>query len=249
MSKKDVMMFKQLNEKSNTCISICSQFADNRFILESLSEKEYSSFLNLHGNIKKKEFLIGRYSAKCAVSELAPDLSMNDICVKSGIFGEPLIDTYNTQRYFVSISHKGNVSVAIASNLTGSIGIDLEYDNKNRFEAIELVCSEKERKKFSPDGLHMILWTAKEALSKLFKTGLMTNFQIFEIDSIQLKNGVWHGTYSYFTQFEFQTIVLCGYVLTIVLPAFIDINIDKKGVKLFFETLQNIGNTKNKFEY
>ncbi|WP_206868960.1 4'-phosphopantetheinyl transferase family protein [Clostridium zeae] len=209
---------------------------------ESLSEKENIHFLNLHGKIKKKEFLIGRYSAKCAVSGLADNLSMNEITVRNGFSGEPLIDTNGEQQYYISISHKGNVSVSIASNLTEFLGIDLEYDDKNRFEAIELICSEKEKIKFLPYGLHIILWTAKEALSKALKTGLIEGLRKYEIESIRLENDVWYGTYSYFKQFKFQTIVLYGYVVTIVLPTFIDINIDTKSIKQFFESLEDIEN-------
>ena len=71
--------------------------------------------------------------------------------------------------------------------------------------------AEKELIRKYPDSYEFmltLLWTAKEALSKILKTGLMTSFKILEIDKIEHKDGYWLSYYKSFGQYKvisFQT--------------------------------------------
>ncbi len=221
MSEKESILLRQCNEQLNICISFCHYNEKDKCLVNYLCDREKENYTRLNARIKKEEYLIGRYTAKYAVKGLAPHLDMADIHVNSGIFHEPLIITDQNVPFFVSISHKANMAVALVSTLTGSIGIDLELANTKYNEAIELVCTDKEKYKHCSKGLHMVLWTAKEAVSKVFKTGLKADFKMFEVDEINRDGNILWGSFTYFPQFCFKCLLLNDVIISVVLPVFL----------------------------
>jgi len=88
---------------------------------------------------------------------------------------------YLTDGRFISISHTGDAAAVVISSI--SVGIDLEHykDKIKRVATRFLHASEGERPKDLDEILYLTqLWTAKEALYKLYKKpGLIFSEQLF----------------------------------------------------------------------
>lgn len=62
-----------------------------------------------------------------------------------------------------------------------------------------------------------ILWTAKEALSKVLKTGLTMDMKLFEINQLEERD-IYRGSFTIFTQYQFLSFIIEDTVFTIVTP-------------------------------
>jgi 4'-phosphopantetheinyl transferase len=92
------------------------------------------------------------------------------------------------------------------------MGIDLEGIDSTRYETILSQRSEKERKWVQAanreDTLQFAtaLWTAKEALSKVLCTGLMSPVQIYNLSEFtRINQGHYEGTFRNFGQYKTMT--------------------------------------------
>ncbi|MEQ7053655.1 4'-phosphopantetheinyl transferase superfamily protein [Paenibacillaceae sp. P-4] len=172
---------------------------------------------------RKKSYIAGRYSAKRAVTELMPTLRYQSIFVESGVFGQPFLVLEQASNLQVSITHSGCVGAAIAFPESHPMGIDLEFMNDDKLGIMERHMTAQERGfinrvNCSYPLLVTMLWTSKEALSKVLRTGLTVSMGLLEIQEIKECNGVIRCTYSQFPQYASSSYVLGHYVCTIVSP-------------------------------
>lgn len=89
-----------------------------RFIDRILTEKEKESYLQLHNEARKIEFVAGRFAAKEAFAKAMGTgigkLSFQDIEVKNSELGAPFIESkqQSSMNIFVSITHSREYAVA-----------------------------------------------------------------------------------------------------------------------------------------
>ncbi|MCM3291530.1 4'-phosphopantetheinyl transferase superfamily protein [Paenibacillus sp. MER 180] len=173
---------------------------------------------------RKKSYILGRYSAKRAVTELMPTLKYQSIFVESGVFGQPFLVLEQASNLQVSITHSGCVGAAIAFPESHPMGIDLEIindDDKLGIMERHMTALERgfvDRVNCSYPLLVTLLWTSKEALSKVLRTGLTVSMELLEIQEVMECNGIIRCTYSQFPQYASNSYVLGHYVCTIVSP-------------------------------
>lgn len=103
------------------------------------------------------------------------------------------------------------------------MGIDIENMNSDHFDVLETQITEQEKKllkkvDLSPESGNTILWTVKEALSKILKTGLMTPMEIYEVENIDKCAGYVSGVFRNFPQYKFISLIYNDYVSSIVYP-------------------------------
>lgn len=55
---------------------------------------------------------------------------------------------------------------------------------------------------------YTLLWNIKESLSKIIKTGLMIDFKILELESIELENGYHVGYFKNFPQYKSVSLII-----------------------------------------
>lgn len=96
----------------------------------------------------------------------------------NSIFDFPVIIHPNIHNTNVSIAHTNHSAVAVAFPETHPVGIDIEdiCDERSQTISTQLTDSEKSLRtnlSISEALFNTILWTAKESLSKVLKTGLM----------------------------------------------------------------------------
>ena len=191
-----------------------------------LHPEELKYFHSLSALKRKKDYLLGRYSAKRALLYLsdtrsAPTIhSAPAIHIKPGIFQQPLVNGPGCEELSICITHSGNLAAAVAFPTGHPLGIDLERKDRTLVETLKqhidqeelpptLLCaSEAER--------YTRVWTVKESLSKILKCGLTTPFSILRLRADPSAGGpVWSGGFENFSQYRF--ISLCSKELSFAL--------------------------------
>lgn len=161
-------------------------FLEKRYL--NYQEKQHHKGLLLN---KRKEYLISRIAIKDAIRAYLEDRFGRktypvEIFIEYDDNGKPhpkgLEELENVE---ISLSHKGNESVAIASDKP--VGIDLEQIEERSSDFIEMSFTENELKlikgKDMPEWTTR-LWVAKEAYGKMLGVGLVGNPKQYEIKSI-----------------------------------------------------------------
>jgi phosphopantetheinyl transferase (holo-ACP synthase) len=87
---------------------------------------------------------------------------------------------------------------------------------------------------YSYSAMLIVLWTAKEALSKVLKTGMMTPFYVYEINKITAKNKYVISDFKNFAQYKGISFNLGSYVCTIVYPKSTEIYLNITYLKKVF---------------
>jgi 4'-phosphopantetheinyl transferase len=191
---------------------------------ELLGPTEAAYFSTLRFERRQKSYLLGRYAAKLALSQVLSEPNLKAIEVLKGVFDQPIVHCERHERWNVTLSHTESLAVALAYPAGHPMGIDVEQISQSRYETImsELSSQETSWVKNSARGKHGVataLWSAKEALSKAITTGLMTPFQIYELAEFhQLHSGVLEVLFRNFAQYKARVWLGSSYVLSIALP-------------------------------
>lgn len=195
------VLFEDNYEKANT-----RDYMVKRFL--SVPEREAYDTLAPR---KKRQWLGGRIAAKDAVKHClwqergVFDFYPKELRIENNQLGKPIAianvsDTYDAQLE-LSIAHKDNIAVAIASK--NAIGIDIERIEARTDEFLDLALASTEQalveagttQEIAKDELVTRIWSAKEAIAKKQGTGLEgkpKNFVVEEINDARMKiNGQW----------------------------------------------------------
>lgn len=200
-------------------------------------EKEYLASLRFEK--RRKSYLIGRYIAKMAISKLVKEECLQKISISSGVFNQPIVN-YAMPNIQVSLTHSDNFSGAIAFLEGHPMGIDLELINNDghNIDALETYTTSKEKDlvdklPYNYETKLTFLWTIKEALSKVLKTGLMTPFNLFQVNKIDLFPEYCLSYYQNFAQYKALTFILHNYVCSIAYPQKTELDFNIAELKKF----------------
>jgi 4'-phosphopantetheinyl transferase len=207
-------------------------------------ERKYYETLKFQKRIKS--YLIGRLAAKKAIAALTETNDLSRILIQAGIFTQPIATCENQSNVQVSISHCEDFGAAVAFPEAHPMGIDLEQINVKQNKVIEREVTESEitlvkRLPLPYEVMLTLLWTAKEALSKVLKTGLMTPFPIFEVDQIELRQDYMMSHYKNFAQYKAISFILGSCVCSITCPMKTEFMINIHSLKETFY-LENFNN-------
>lgn len=197
-----------------------------------LTKSEENEFNALTSEIKKKSYVLGRYTAKQTISLLIRDKNLRDIEITKGILGQPVVHIKSKKNVEISISHERDVYASVAFLYEFPFGIDIErVTHKNL--AVLIRCSSKEER-LNVKYLEMtsiesltLLWTTKEALSKILKTGLTLPFWFYEIKGCNfVANNHIVSSYKYFSQYISISFVIKDFICTFTCPHLKNIHIE-----------------------
>ncbi len=208
--------------KAVLCCCYFSSKFDYDSIIEHLNAHERSYFDTLQYEKRIRSFLIGRFTAKQAVAALTGENRVASITIQSGVFTQPIV-VPNNRNIQVSITHCDNFGAALAFPDVHPMGIDIERISLHKQNVLEQQLTATEIKKIksltiSYDFGLTLLWTVKEALSKVLKTGLMTPFEVYEISEIELHDNYITCKYKNFAQYRAMSFYTGNYVCSIVMP-------------------------------
>lgn len=173
---------------------------------------------------RKISYLLGRYSAKRALAEINPT-SLKKIFVGEGVFNHPLLHGTVSKELQISIAHTKEVGAALIFNEAQPMAIDIESNDGEHSSTIEsqLTPIEKDFLKHqwsSTFGINPYpwIWTAKEALGKVLKTGLTTPMSLFLIKELEVEDSFIKATYENFPQYKVLSFLWNEIIVSIVLP-------------------------------
>lgn len=180
----------------------------------------------LTGKRKKRtqSILLGKDVGKRAFSDLHPKHpKSNSFYVTKGVLEHPVIYTDFANNHHLSITHSEDVGAAVCFPEEHPMGIDIETLSHIKPRAVASQSTEKELKLFNDVfGEEKLaaayLWTIKEAMSKVIKTGLMIDFKYLEVKEITEKNGVHTAFFSSFYQYKAVSFRKNDWVCSLVFP-------------------------------
>ncbi len=209
-----------------------------------LHPDETSYYETLKYDKRKVSYLLGRITAKTAVRELLrQDIVLQSFSVVSGVFQFPVVRHIPTHNVQVSISHCDNLGIALAFPEEHPLAVDIERIDEDKIITMKSIICVGEVEKVSECALTeateaTVLWTIKEALSKILKTGLTVNFELLEIEFIQREGAILTGIFKHFSQYRSISLVVGEHVCSIVLPknTYTDVEAIREGLEKSLST-------------
>lgn len=213
--------YKYFVKQYNTYIVICIGKIVDEYgkFFKCLSSSEKREYEEIKTENRRREYVLGHYAEKNAVSILLNSTKdLREIEIKHGVLGQPIVAGCGNIQ--VSLSHNKEYVVAVAFEERYTCGIDIENIDESNREVILHHLTKDEKTLFKKSSLleYTVLWTAKEAISKVLKTGLTTELFIYEINSLQRDEKYYRGEYKHFGQYSFVSTKIDDNVLTLAYP-------------------------------
>lgn len=191
--------------------------------LSLLHPEERKKFEGFKFDKRRHSYLLGRLTAKKALEAVNPATSSDQVFIDEGVFQFPVCRHQQGPYFQLSISHCDEVGMALAYPEAHPVGIDIEKINAKSLEALEGQFSDKEKQMLQSQQLDPLagltmLWTAKEALSKIFRTGMMMDFRIFELSKIEQQGNFFLSEYKNCGQYKAISIIHESHACTITVP-------------------------------
>jgi phosphopantetheinyl transferase len=231
------------HDKKNLHVGLCFSLIDFGIISlnfeQFLHPNEINYFSKLNFPRRQFSYLLGRFCGKQAIAFLTGDANLSNIFIDNGVFQQPIVKHKAFSNVQVSLSHTHQLGAAIAFPEEIPMAIDIEeICSKNR-SAIDSQLTQRERQILSSlhsqkddDGEHLtLMWTVKEALSKVLKCGLMINFELLEINSIKKDQDFIYSTFRNFHQYETISFQIQNSYCSIVYPKKTIMGIDLKEIR------------------
>ncbi len=231
-------------QKSLHKASFCILQKDIKSLLNYKNELHVSelSYVNsLQYDKRKSSFLLGRISAKQALNQyITNKIPFSSFAVSAGVFQFPFFEHLPFGGVQVSISHTDFIGISIVYPEAHPMAIDIEKVNLKNVEAIKPLLTENEIKLtksyFSKeDQAYTLLWTIKESLSKVLKTGLTLELPLLEIKTLTVNNEKYVTTFKNFSQYKATSVLINSFAISVITPKNTEVDLSD-----FIACLQNI---------
>lgn len=212
-----VLNRKDYQDKAAICIlKIDDKLSES--INSNLHPEEITHYNALKYDRRKVSYLSGRLAAKYALELLGIDKTT--VAITSGVFHFPVIKYLKAKSVKVSISHCNDYACAVAFPEEHPMGVDIEKIDVKKVKTITSVLTDEEMLLINTASKtdFTMLWTAKESLSKVLKTGLMIDFKLLEIKSFQKEGDVVVMEFVHFSQYKAIAFKFSEFVCTVALP-------------------------------
>ncbi|MEK4042686.1 4'-phosphopantetheinyl transferase superfamily protein [Paenibacillus sp. FSL H8-0048] len=189
--------------------------------LDYLSAAEKEQYFGFQYPRRRNSYLLGKLAAKMAAAGEEDDLA--GIQIEHGILCQPIVSG-STRR--ITITHCDGLGAAVDYDPRLMAGVDIELVDEKAVEGIRRITSKQEEELIKESGPLLalpnfltLLWTAKEAMSKVIQTGFTVPTELFEVKSCSRSGRGAISQFKNFTQFKAISVLREEYVFTIVLPA------------------------------
>ncbi len=201
--------------------------------IEPKTEWETQYIQKMKSSKRQQNFLAGRLAGKNAIQDLFHQPIAVDI--QKGIFEQPILFSQTPYPIGVSISHSNTLAGAIAFEEGHPMGLDLHEIAPKNTKTILTQTTHFEQKVIeaypSPDLMATFVWTAKEALSKILRCGLMTSFKLLELSKPREQENTFETEFTHFPQYQATSWVLANqHVATIVYPKKSILSVDANAI-------------------
>jgi phosphopantetheinyl transferase len=193
--------------------------------LPLLHEVERNYYDTLKADMRRSSYLLGRLAAKTALSVItgSDTAQMASFYIDFGVFKFPVVKSFPHQNRQVSISHCQNIGIALAFPEEHPLGIDIEKIDPDKMAVLEGFITPKDNEQFAGIGLntlvgYTLMWTVKESLSKIIRTGLTMDPGIMEVKSFERVGEFYISTFSHWPQYKSISFQCGEYVCSVTLP-------------------------------
>ncbi|OMF96017.1 4'-phosphopantetheinyl transferase superfamily protein [Paenibacillus sp. FSL R7-0273] len=186
-----------------------------------LSLSEQAEYARFQYPRRRCSYLLGKLSAKLALAGEADDLSA--IAIEHGIMNQPVVSGSSRK---ITVTHCDSLGAALAFDQRLLAGVDIELISEQARDALRRITSvEEERLSSGPQqdmgqtAFLTLLWTAKEAMSKVLLTGFTVATELFEVKTLERRKYGVVGRFCNFPQFLSLSVLREEYIFSMVLPA------------------------------
>lgn len=205
--------------------------------IDILHAKERQHFNNLKFEKRQRSYLLGRLSARAALGEQLSEAELKSLYISFGVFKFPVIKDLTGPTLQLSISHCEGIGLALAFPEEHPLAIDIEKINPAKIEAMLTMIHDQELNLLAPFDLSKteqctLLWTIKEGLSKIIRTGLSMDLKLIELLRIEFKEGFYESHFTKFGQFKVRSYIGKEFAVSLALPKFTEIDMIEFGKEL-----------------
>ncbi|MCF3941533.1 4'-phosphopantetheinyl transferase superfamily protein [Oceanobacillus alkalisoli] len=172
------------------------------------NQREWSD-LNIYRTKRRIEASKSLYLAKESIMEFLGFgiREIRNISLLKGVFGQPVIVNNNNSsiNIGISITHTEKTIGVLLFDQRHPMGIDVENKTSTDSEFLEPYFTDFEKRMIKNSGGTLskeILFSAKESLSKILKTGLTSPLQIYEISKYYKQGDTIYLFYKNFVQYK-----------------------------------------------
>ena len=218
--------------QSQLCLSNASLTELNLFKNKYLHPTEQAYHASLSHERRQYSYLMGRYCSKMALCEYKNIISYSEINIQPGYFDHPIIFHPTFNNIQLSISHTQELGGVIVFPEALPMALDIEMVAKSKIEVIKTQISENENTLSLPflpieEERMTLLWTVKEALSKVLRCGLTVSFELFEIAKMYKQDHFIRCHFKHFHQYQTLSFILDLSICTIVYPREIEFQLEE----------------------
>lgn len=192
--------------------------------LPFLHEVERNYYDTLKADMRRSSYLLGRLAAKTALSVMTGSdvTQMASFYIDFGVFQFPVVKSFPHQNSQVSISHCQHIGIALAFPEEHPLGIDIEKIDPDKAAALESFSTPKDKEQFAGIGLntlvgYTLMWTVKESLSKIIRTGLTMDPGILEVKSFERIGDCYISTFTHWPQYKSISFQCGEYICSVTL--------------------------------
>jgi 4'-phosphopantetheinyl transferase len=224
---------KDTEFKAGLCLSKAS-LGDLETARDSfLHPKEHLHFDTLNYPKRQYSYLLGRYCAKQAVAAYTDQSNLAATHIDNGVFQQPIVSGLQHSNIDVSISHASAIGAALAFPQAHPMGIDIERIHHSKSKALQTYVTIAERMRFGSEIIGLtLLWTVKEALSKVLKCGLMVPHELLEVETVTVNADFSTSYFKNFYQYKAFSFLIAECVCSIVYPKKTQLELDTAAIQL-----------------
>lgn len=222
--KKNKLIFERKDEHFHVGICVMHQsLSELEQRIDLLHPDERTYLQGLIYDRRRLSYLLGRISGKWAISHAISIKSLSSFSINTGVFQFPVVKNLSCPNIQVSISHCEEHGVALAFPEEHPLGIDIEKVDDEKIKTIRDLFTYDEHSLFGESDLSegercTLLWTIKESLSKVLRTGLTLDFKILEIDKIDKNEHAYCGKFKNFIQYKSYAFIINNFCYSVVMP-------------------------------
>ncbi len=231
----DMRLSRTGGDEDARLVLLRSGDADPRSEHDWLSPCESQAAAEIGSAAARSAFVQGRIAAKRALCALRPDLLPQQVDVRAGVFGQPVVVGAQVGDLSVSIAHCDGLVVAVAFPQGHPLGVDAEaIATADEATLRALVALQEIAPDFERREALLRAWCAKESLGKILRCGLAAPASVLALEGETRDGALWRGRFLAHTQYAFLTLRCGRHIFALAHPARTRVIFESKRLIAFF---------------
>ncbi|MEL6537899.1 MAG: 4'-phosphopantetheinyl transferase superfamily protein [Bacteroidota bacterium] len=185
---------------------------------------EQERYESIEAEAHKRSYLRGRYISKEVLGAYFEESELTQFNIVNGIFNQPIVEyKLGHNRTGVSISHNEEYGIGVAFSEEIPMAVDIERCSLSQKEIIKSQITNDEREMaadmpWQSTIAYTVLWTVKEAISKVIKTGLTIPLDVLKVGGFNANENHIVCSFENFTQYQTVSFRVKDHVCSMAMP-------------------------------